>query len=130
MLRRNGLDPVIGHVGTIVRTRGGGRDGIDDVDRLVVFVVLLVRVVTVGEPAIVLHEAKVDRHLAHRAGHPSVLRRTTHASPRTQQTPETPYATDITGPGAICCRATPYQFSGVSRRFERRPRGLRSSRPR
>src|SRR5271154_544116 len=43
-----------------------------------VVVVVLVRVVLGLVAVIVLHEAEVDRHLAHSAGHPSVLRACTH----------------------------------------------------
>src|SRR5580700_10725326 len=88
LLRRNGLNMVITRVRTVVGARGNGRDGLDELSCLVILVVLLVRVVTVLEPAVVLHEAKVDRHLAHRAGHPSALRRTTPTRSRAPNKPQ------------------------------------------
>src|ERR1700760_230712 len=49
---------------------------------LVVLLVLFVRLVPVLVAVFVLHKAEVDRHLAHCAGHPSVLRRASLAAPR------------------------------------------------
>src|ERR1700730_14691324 len=80
---RNGLDRLLGHLTAVIGAdlRGFHRPGL-----LVFLVVLAIVVVTILIPALVLHEAKVDRHLAHRAGHPSVLRRAhSNASPRTEQ---------------------------------------------
>src|SRR6185437_4890071 len=122
--RRGRVRRRLGYVAAVV---GAHRRGFHRFRLLVVLVaVLVVCVVTILIAAFVLHEAKVDRHLAHRAGHPSVLRRTTATRRRVPNSFQLPYATDTTGPGAFYRRATPYQFSGVSRRRRWRPPGRRS----
>src|SRR5262249_6093959 len=113
----------LGHVATVIRAH---RRRLHRLRLLVVLLVLAVGVVTILIAAFVLHEAKVDRHLAHRAGHPSVLRRATPTRRRVPNSSQLPYATDTTGPEAFYRRATPYQFSGVSRRTRSRPPGRRS----
>src|ERR1700744_3243824 len=54
----------------------------EPVGLFVVLLVLVVRLVPVLVAVFVLHKAEVDRHLAHCAGHPSVLRRACLAAPR------------------------------------------------
>src|SRR5699024_9829751 len=112
---------------------------------LIIFVRITV-IVTV-----VLHEAEVDRHLAHRAGHlmssvvpaafspqPTLLRTepvcpcTGGESPiRANSTdrPQRPCG-DLTPLSALDRRATPYRYAGVSHHVPRPLPGLHSSPPR
>src|ERR1700761_9331796 len=55
---------------------------VETIRLLLELLVLFVRLVPVLVAVFVLHEAEVDRHLAHCAGHPSVLRRAYLAAPR------------------------------------------------
>src|SRR5580693_4118653 len=84
LARRDRLNRRLGHVAAVI---GADRCRLHRLGLIVVvLVVLVIGVIRILIPTIVLHEAKVDRHLAHRAGHPSVLRRAhRNASPRTKQ---------------------------------------------